>query len=146
MSYFAFIFLRSHLSMLYGVATKHYIKASKQFHNNFVTAPSLFLFSKNDPVGTSEGNLQVIKCWEDRGIQVYAKCWESSRHVSHFHLYPEEYMKELAAFLDKIGLLTVPLEDIKNIHRASKLWDSWLATCLQFLTPLTSSALKRFFS
>ena len=36
------------------------------------------------------------------------KVFESSRHVCHFHVHPEEYKNEVATFLQKLGLLLHP--------------------------------------
>lgn len=113
-------YLRYHMKTFYSVATQHYLRSSDHFHNNEVRTPALFLFSRDDPVGTADGNLRVVRKWEEQGMKVYAKCWENSPHVSHLHRHPDEYMEELRAFLERIGLLNVQLADAAK-QRASKL-------------------------
>ncbi|PSN37649.1 hypothetical protein C0J52_05608, partial [Blattella germanica] len=38
----------------------------------------------------------------------YVKCWDKSPHVGHFRKYPKEYITELYAFLDGLGLVPYP--------------------------------------
>uniref|UniRef100_A0A646QFE6 Transmembrane protein 53 n=1 Tax=Hemiscolopendra marginata TaxID=943146 RepID=A0A646QFE6_9MYRI len=109
------LYTRYHLKTFYNLATKHYLRASDAFHENFINAPSLFYFSKTDPVGTAEGNLRVIRKWEMNGIPVYAKCWESSPHVSHLHHHPDEYLEELSVFLERLGILAEPHRRISKL-------------------------------
>jgi len=41
-------------------------------------------------------------------FQTYVKCWDQSPHVGHFRKYPKEYLAELYAFLDSLGLVAYP--------------------------------------
>jgi len=97
-----------HMSKFHEPATKHYLQASKMYHYTIVKAPSLFLCSLDDPVGSIEGIKKVTDKWEASGMDVYIKAWKSSPHVSHLHHHPEEYKQEMKAFLEKLGLVPYP--------------------------------------
>lgn len=112
------MYIRYHMRIFHETSTKHYLRSSDVFHNNPVKSPGLFYFSRADPVGTPEGNMRVVTKWEENNVKVYVKCFDSSPHVGHLHYHPTEYMDELSAFLDKIGLLIQPFESVKQ---ASKL-------------------------
>ena len=82
---------------------QHYHNSSAAFHNNDLSIPSLMLHSTSDPVGTPEPIMKVYNNWEKKGVQVYRKCWDDSRHVSHFAKHPIEYIAQLNGFLHAIG-------------------------------------------
>ncbi|XP_033751705.1 transmembrane protein 53-B-like [Pecten maximus] len=77
-----------------------YLKASEAFKLNKYHVPSLFLYSKADPVGNPITIESVIEDFHQRKIPVRSQCWHDSPHVSHFHYYPKEYVEILTSFLD----------------------------------------------
>lgn len=117
------------------VATRHYVRSSQIFHSNPIKAPAQLFLSKIDPVGAVSSNQRLRESWESTGMkvrfaattikankieisfcyrsfQVYWKCFEDSNHVGHLHKYPKEYLTDLYAFLDRLGLIAYP-EKIK---------------------------------
>lgn len=101
-------YIQYHMKTFHEAATSHYVIASKQFHSTLIQSPALMLFSKTDPIGTEESNKNVYEKWEKMGIKTYVKCWDQSPHVGHFRKYPKEYIAELYAFLDGLGLVAYP--------------------------------------
>jgi hypothetical protein len=77
--------------------------SSNAFHNNYIThAPSLWYYSKADPVSRYEDCEQVIKTWESLGIDVTTCRWEHTPHIQHARKDPDRYFGELDKFLNKI--------------------------------------------
>eukprot|EP01027_Heterolobosea_sp_BB2_P013170 GEZU01019022.1.p1 GENE.GEZU01019022.1~~GEZU01019022.1.p1 ORF type:complete len:368 (-),score=84.26 GEZU01019022.1:132-1235(-) len=66
-------------------------KSSEKIHNNTIQCPSLFLFSKNDPIARYEDVSNCISDYKRNGLEVYQKCWDTSTHVGHLREHPEEY-------------------------------------------------------
>ncbi|OWF50534.1 transmembrane protein 53-B-like [Mizuhopecten yessoensis] len=90
-----------HLYMaVFRTNVSKYLKASEAFKVNKYNVPSLFLYSKADPVGNPVTIESVITDFYQRQIPVRSKCWHDSPHVSHFHYYPKEYVEILTSFLD----------------------------------------------
>lgn len=92
-----------HLKMCDDIATKHYIRSSQIFHTTLVHRPALLLLSKTDPVGSISSNLRLKETWESMGIKVTWKCWDDSKHVSHYLKYKDEYIETLENFLDSLN-------------------------------------------
>ncbi|XP_035213307.1 uncharacterized protein LOC118187238 [Stegodyphus dumicola] len=97
-------YVSCHLALVYNVATKHYLRSSKNFHNTPLRCPALFFVSEADKVGSPLANQLVIENWQVRGIDTKMKCWKDSKHVSHFYKHEDEYLAEIDQFLGKIGL------------------------------------------
>ncbi|KAK7081995.1 hypothetical protein SK128_014242 [Halocaridina rubra] len=98
-------YLEWYLKVRYHSATIHYERASAKMHQNYVGVPALFFISNSDPVATPEMVAKVYKKWEAKGYPVYTKCWEHSRHVSHYRMHPKEYEELVLVFLEKIGMI-----------------------------------------
>ncbi|XP_064114848.1 transmembrane protein 53-like [Macrobrachium nipponense] len=98
-------YLEWYLKVRYNTATIHYERASIKMHQNYAGAPGLFFISRNDPVSTPEMVANVYSKWEANGHEVFVKCWDKSRHVSHYRLYQKEYEDHVIAFLERIRLL-----------------------------------------
>ncbi|PNF15303.1 hypothetical protein B7P43_G00970, partial [Cryptotermes secundus] len=101
-------YIRYHMKTFRDAATVHYEVASRTFHSTLLRSPALMLFSKTDPIGTEESNRKAYENWEKLGLKTYVKCWDQSPHVGHFHKHPKEYLAELYAFLDRLGLVAYP--------------------------------------
>ena len=108
--------IEMYLKIFQNITVKYYKRSSAYFHENRLELPSLILYSYSDPVGISESIEPVVKKWRARGIPVFAKAWDDSPHVSHFHYHPIDYINALNMFLVKIGLV-----DANECKMASKL-------------------------
>ncbi|XP_060080380.1 transmembrane protein 53-A-like [Ylistrum balloti] len=96
-------FIRNSLHLYMATFKKSvskFLKASEAFKFNKYHVPSLFLYSKADPVGNPERIEGVIQDFYQRNIPVMSKCWQDSPHVSHYHYHPKEYVEILSSFLD----------------------------------------------
>ncbi|XP_070553956.1 transmembrane protein 53-like [Ptychodera flava] len=95
--------IEAYLKMLHNMATRHYNVASKTFFASPVTAPSLFFYSKKDPIGNPATVEKAISSLRDKmGYTVYGKCFEDSLHVSHLYKYPDEYFSTLDSFYNQL--------------------------------------------
>ena len=83
-----------------------YFQSSGAFHRNSLRLPSLFLYSRADPIGVADIIEGVMDQWRLQDVCISHKCWDHSPHVSHFHHHPDEYVETLLAFLDSIGFST----------------------------------------
>jgi len=100
--------INGHLKLSYYIATKHYERASAYAHGNYLNkAPALVMVSNKDHIGERYMNEKLVKCWQDKGIDVSFKVFESSGHVQHLTKYPEEYADEIDSFLKKVQLDTL---------------------------------------
>lgn len=95
-------YLNAHMDMMYNLATKHYWKASKSFHNTPLQCPALLFVSKADKMGTPEVNKVLADKWSAKGVDVKLKCFEKSQHVRHMHCYKDEYVGEIDSFISKL--------------------------------------------
>ena len=95
-------YISFHMKVFQSIATKHYMASSQAFKNNIIRCPGLLLVSHDDVVGNPEANQRVMKCWQNNGIEVQWKCFDSSSHVGHLLKYPEEYETEVDSFLKKV--------------------------------------------
>ncbi|KAJ8024013.1 Transmembrane protein 53-B [Holothuria leucospilota] len=96
--------IEGYMNVMERPATQYYRKGSRIFHHNPVNAPTLFIYSKNDPVGSATQNeaaVNSLRC--NMGYDnIYTKVFENSPHVSHMYKHREEYMATLKWFLDKL--------------------------------------------
>lgn len=91
-----------YLFLMYPVCTRYLYAVHDAFYDNFMRTPALLLFSHVDKIGDSQTNFGLAETWTQLGIPVDLKAFEKSRHVSHLHQYPEEYERQIEAFLKKI--------------------------------------------
>ena len=75
--------------------------SSAHFHNNHLPAPSLWLYSKADPVALEEDCLTVIGKWTANGRVCEQIVWEDTPHIQHGRLDPGRYFGGLDAFMKK---------------------------------------------
>ncbi|XP_074599171.1 transmembrane protein 53-like lethal (2) k09913 [Brevipalpus obovatus] len=94
--------LKLYLKIMYPVCSRYLYAVHDAFYGNFMRTPALLLFSHVDKIGDAKTNFELAKTWTQLGIQVDLKAFDKSRHVSHLHQYPEEYEKQIEAFLHKI--------------------------------------------
>mmetsp|Transcript_10957 Transcript_10957/g.25680 ORF Transcript_10957/g.25680 Transcript_10957/m.25680 type:complete len:223 (-) Transcript_10957:86-754(-) len=80
--------------------------SSKRFHaNGLAQVPSLWLYSKSDPVARWEDCREVCSKWRAQGVDVDETVFEDTPHVQHLLREPERYLGALDSFLGKHGLL-----------------------------------------
>jgi hypothetical protein len=76
--------------------------SSSAFHNNDLTAaPSLWFYSKSDPVADWRDCEIVTRKWRAKGIMVEECVWEHSPHIQHARADPERYFGTLETFLQR---------------------------------------------
>ncbi|KAK2142607.1 hypothetical protein LSH36_934g02020 [Paralvinella palmiformis] len=102
--------ISSYLSLTKNITMKYYVRSQETFEENVMHTPSMFLFSKADVIGRHRVIEECIEKMKRKGIAVYSKCWEDSRHVSHFQRHPVEYIDMMTYFLQRIKFLDVPDE------------------------------------
>ena len=64
--------------------------------------PSLFLYSKDDPLCDAEKLHSLIAEKERRGHEVQSVCWDESDHCGHLKRHRTEYIEALQKFLDHV--------------------------------------------
>jgi len=96
--------LDAYTTLLHRHVTTHYHQSSQTFRENPLRTPSLVLYSKADVVGIPGPIETLIATWRGHGVPVSCRCWESSRHVTHYLRDPVTYIRELNRFLASIGL------------------------------------------
>lgn len=80
-------------------------ETSEIFHNNHIAAPSLWFYSKADPVSRWEDCETVIEKWRKRGTHVDSCTWENTPHIQHGRHDPEKYFGTLKSFLVERNLI-----------------------------------------
>lgn len=105
--------LQVYLDMMEKPATQHYRRGSRVFHNNPINAPTLFIYSRSDPVGCYKQNEMVIENLRSKmGYDnIESKVFERSPHVSHMYKHQEEYLATLKWFLEKLDYFRDRFED-----------------------------------
>lgn len=106
--------LEYHLQTFHDTATQHYVRASQMFHTTPVHAPALVFIAKNDPIASLDVVSKVTNNWESMGMKTFMKCWDKSKHVSHFHLHRREYIETLEYFLSQLDELNQNARDIRQ--------------------------------
>ncbi|XP_033751704.1 transmembrane protein 53-B-like [Pecten maximus] len=104
-------FIRNSLNLYMATnktSVSKFLKASEAFKLNKYHVPSLFLYSKADLVVSSDTVDGFVKGYQQRKVPVQSKCWQDSRHVSHYYSYPEEYIGVLTVFLDTYATRPTP--------------------------------------
>ncbi|KAI4463775.1 hypothetical protein MML48_4g00020442 [Holotrichia oblita] len=94
-----------HLNTFNEEATKHYLKSRSAMYNNPIRTPILMFGSKKDPISTEESTLKICDYWKENGIEVEVKIWDDTEHVSHMAKYPNEYLEQLAGYLQDVGVI-----------------------------------------
>jgi hypothetical protein len=91
--------LRAYLSATESTSGAGHRLASEAFHDNHITAPSLWYYSKADPVASWEDCETVIGKWRAKGTRVEQCIWEDTPHIQHGRHDPERYFGTLHSFL-----------------------------------------------
>jgi hypothetical protein len=86
-------------------AGKKYRASSAALHDNTLAVPSIFFYSKSDPVAEHSACARVAELWRGRGNDVREVVWDESPHIAHAKLDGTRYFAELETFLEKHGLL-----------------------------------------
>lgn len=94
------LLLRGYLKATEGTSGVVHRKASEAFHNNHLThAPSLWYYSKADPVADWKDCATVISKWQASGMHVEECVWDDTPHIQHARFDPERYFGTLDKFL-----------------------------------------------
>lgn len=97
--------VKGYLKLTYNTAGVEHRAASQSFHNNTITAPSLWYYSHSDVVANYKDCEVVINKWIKNGIDVKVCKWENSPHIQHGRTDPERYFGELENFLKDNNLI-----------------------------------------
>lgn len=99
------IICRGFLKLTENSAGVLHRRASNSFHENDVPCPSLWFYSKSDPVADWKDCEIVINKWIGRGIDVERCVWDVSPHVLHAREDPARYFDTLDKFLSKCRII-----------------------------------------
>jgi farnesol dehydrogenase len=84
-------------------------------NEKFIHAPHLFFYASNDdqaPYATIETYIDHLK---SRGVEVFVKKWDESKHVQHFVKYREEYLTKTDFFINHCYNLFIQNNSLKKI-------------------------------
>jgi pimeloyl-ACP methyl ester carboxylesterase len=87
------------LKLMENGAGAEHRAASKQMHENYITAPSLWFYSHADVIAPAKDCEVVIKRWRENDIDVEACVFENTKHIQHGRAEPERYFGALDSFL-----------------------------------------------
>jgi pimeloyl-ACP methyl ester carboxylesterase len=62
--------------------------------------PQLFLYSHDDPLMPFQEVAGLARARKERGVPVYEKVWEQSRHCAHLIDHPDDYEQAVGLFLE----------------------------------------------
>lgn len=97
--------LQTYLDMTKNSAGVMHRASSERFHgNDLKDVPSLWLYSRSDPVARWQDCRAVIDKWKGKGIDVDEVIFDDTPHVQHMRLEPEKYLSALDVFLRKNDL------------------------------------------
>jgi hypothetical protein len=97
--------ISGYLKAVENTAGVEHRASSDHFHGNHIGAPSMWFYSKADPVCNYKDCLTVIGKWRASGTEVEEVVWEDTPHIQHGRKDPERYFGSLDTFLGKHGLL-----------------------------------------
>mmetsp|Transcript_9660 Transcript_9660/g.9446 ORF Transcript_9660/g.9446 Transcript_9660/m.9446 type:complete len:309 (-) Transcript_9660:47-973(-) len=93
------LFLRGYLKVTENTAGVQHRAASKALHENKTPAPSLWFYSKSDPVARWEDCEIVMNKMRAKGTIVEQCVWDNTPHIQHARLDPDRYFNTLEIFL-----------------------------------------------
>lgn len=93
--------VRLYLSVTHNTSGVLHRESSAAFHGNSIPAPSLWFYSKADPVADWQDCVTVIDQWKAKGTEVEECVWEDTPHIQHARYDPDRYFGTLAKFLDR---------------------------------------------
>lgn len=93
-----------YLSVMSQRRTQHLMKAHKALLANPLQCPTLFLYSKIDPVSPDYINERYIEQYKKSGKIVWAKRWDDTVHVRSFAQHPQKYIQLLDQFISQLDL------------------------------------------
>ncbi|XP_077568382.1 transmembrane protein 53 isoform X2 [Stigmatopora nigra] len=88
--------------------TDYYNRSIQVFWNSPVTVPALFFYCDNDPLSDPRALEEVLDFWQERGVTLSTKKWETSKHAGHLKAHPQEYVDTLESYLKSLHI--VPLK------------------------------------
>jgi len=90
---------RTYLKLSENYAGVLHRASSDAFHRNSIPAPSLWFYSKADPVARIEDCVTIVEKWKSRGTIVQECVWEDTPHIQHARYDPKRYFGTLEKFL-----------------------------------------------
>ena len=91
--------IRTYLKLNENTSGVGHRASSAAFHGNDVRAPSLWYYSKADPVADWKDCEIVIEKWKAKGTDVEQCVWDNTPHIQHARYDPEKYFGTLERFL-----------------------------------------------
>ena len=96
---------RAYLKLTENTSGVLHRASSSAFHNNHISAPALWFYSKADPVCDWEDCVTVTTKWKNRGTIVEECVWEHTPHIQHGRVDPDRYFGTLDTFLKKHNVI-----------------------------------------
>jgi hypothetical protein len=91
--------MRLYLFVTSTTAGVEHRASSAHFHDNYIQAPSLWFYSKADPVARYQDCEIVWGKWKAKGTTIKTVVWEDTPHIQHARIDPERYFGSLKQFL-----------------------------------------------
>jgi hypothetical protein len=96
---------RGYLKLTENTAGVMHRESSAAFHNNTVSAPSLWFYSKADPVCLWTDLHAVTDKWIAKGTPVEHCMWEHTPHIQHGRVDPDRYFGTLDKFIKRNNIV-----------------------------------------
>ena len=90
-----------YLNAVKDTAGKEHRASSAAFHDNHIPAPSLWMYSRADPVALEKDIDTVMNKWKAKGHSVESTMWIDTPHIQHGRRDPERYFSSLGSFIDQ---------------------------------------------
>jgi alpha-beta hydrolase superfamily lysophospholipase len=91
--------MKLYLTLSAKTAGVEHRASSAAFHTNYISAPSLWFYSRSDPVALVEDCETVIRKWQAQGTQVKSVVWDDTPHIQHARVDPARYFGALDTFI-----------------------------------------------
>lgn len=96
---------RGYLKVTENSAGVMHRASSHAFHENSIAAPSLWFYSKADPVSDWQDCVTVTSKWKAKGTEVEECVWDHTPHIQHARIDPDRYFGTLDKFLKKHSII-----------------------------------------
>lgn len=96
--------LSVYLCVTYKYTLNFYEKGIQLFENFPLQVPTLFVYSRDDPMCDADQVDAIIKHWrENLKMTVSFICWTKSKHAMHLKTNKEDYKKAFSDFMDCVA-------------------------------------------
>ncbi len=95
-----------YFSLTKKFTVEYYDFCVRRLHNDPLVVPTFIYYSQNDPLSSPEALQNFIGHLRSHHpkMDLSFKCWAKSGHAAHLRLHEEEYVSELASFLERTNL------------------------------------------